>query len=90
MLDNKLSYLKIDVPKGYIARIRRLEPVAFPASAEGYSSRMPALFEIAYNGFQRMNDTLATIETCKSSLRPIIGKRAVLPPALAKTSSKGQ
>ncbi|CEP14372.1 hypothetical protein [Parasitella parasitica] len=81
---NQISYMNMDYPKGYAARIRRLQQLPYPTSAEDYASRMPALLHIAYNGFKTMSNTLNAVESDKSLSSAILpsGKPLVLPNSL--------
>lgn len=88
-LDNKLSYMNIDTPAGYITHIRRLQKLPYPTSNDDYIARMPALLTVAYNGFKTMNHTLSKIQSCKSQIGPIILAQDdfLLPPTIKPSSS---
>ncbi|CAO3674989.1 unnamed protein product [Rhizopus stolonifer] len=87
--DNRISYMNMDSPKGYITRIRRLKQLPYPTSSQDYTARMPALLTVAYNGFKTMNDTLSSIQSCKSQILPVIHSDDTffLPPTLKSSKT---
>lgn len=46
-LDNKLSYMNMDIPASYTSRNRRLQKLSCPTSNDQQVARMPAFLNIA-------------------------------------------
>lgn len=59
----------MDVPCGYITRIRRTEAIEHPSCNENYISKMLLLLELALAGRSIRKDTLMILNTARKPLR---------------------
>ena len=50
MAGNKISLIDMDMPSGYVTRIRRTKQVSYPDSSENFSVRIGPLLELAAIG----------------------------------------
>ncbi|KAG2217377.1 hypothetical protein INT45_007387 [Circinella minor] len=55
---NQITMLDMDVPKGYVSRIRRIKPLTYPTCSEDFVLRLIPLIELAIIAKEKMEKTL--------------------------------
>ncbi|KAG0178932.1 hypothetical protein DFQ28_003560, partial [Apophysomyces sp. BC1034] len=65
----RICMLDVDVPCGYITRIRRTQAIEFPSCDENYISRMLPLLELVLVGQSIMENTLAVVNKTRQPLK---------------------
>ncbi|KAL1933711.1 hypothetical protein VTP01DRAFT_7801, partial [Rhizomucor pusillus] len=69
-----VSLLDVDVPYGYITRIRRTDPLEFPDNNENFISKLLPLLELALIGKNIMESTLALVNKTRRPITVSTGK----------------
>ena len=71
--------LDMDVPKGYVSRIRRTTPLAYPTCSDDFVLRLIPLIQLASVAKQKMEKTLKEYQNTSIELQMARRKTLVLP-----------
>ncbi|KAI7858168.1 hypothetical protein BDC45DRAFT_565515 [Circinella umbellata] len=77
---NSVVLLDANVPKGYVTRIRRINPIPYPTCSDDYIQRIIPLLKIAVNGKMIIDSTLNKYRSTAFDLIDTGDETAVLPP----------
>ncbi|KAG2219831.1 hypothetical protein INT45_006274 [Circinella minor] len=78
---NSVVLLDANVPKGYVTRIRRINPIPYPTCSDDYIQRIIPLIKIAVNGKMIIDSTLNKYRSTSFDLIDTGDETVVLPPS---------
>ncbi|KAI7859393.1 hypothetical protein BDC45DRAFT_475199 [Circinella umbellata] len=93
IMGNKVSLLDMDIPDGYVTRIRRTKPATYPHGSKNFAVRIAPLLQLAAIGKKIVEDTFEIYSEQEISLSeaeaegPVIPRLYSIPSSSASSAS---
>ncbi|KAI9494030.1 hypothetical protein BDB00DRAFT_956181 [Zychaea mexicana] len=85
---NGITMMDVDMPKGYVTRVRRTNELLYPTSSDDYTGRMLSLLELAAIGKAIVDDTLDLCTNARVGLSVSGAGSTLVPPSFVTTAAQ--